>query len=64
VQGERDSFGGREEVASYKLSPEIRIEWIADGDHSFKARRSSGRTEAENLRKAIELVVSFVRRGE
>jgi uncharacterized protein len=64
VQGERDSFGGREEVASYKLSPEIRIEWIADGDHSFKPRKSSGRTEAENLRKAIELVVSFVRRGE
>jgi uncharacterized protein len=64
VQGERDRFGGREEVASYKLSPEIRIEWIADGDHSFKPRKSSGRTEAENLRKAIELVVSFVRRGE
>src|SRR5215471_7491832 len=64
VQGERDSFGGREEVARYKLSPEIRIEWIGDGDHSFKPRKSSGRTEAENLRKAIELVVSFVRRRE
>jgi predicted alpha/beta-hydrolase family hydrolase len=64
VQGERDSFGGREEVARYKLSREIRMEWIGDGDHSFKPRRSSGRTEAENLRKAIELVVSFVRRRD
>jgi uncharacterized protein len=64
VQGERDSFGGREEVAGYKLSREIRIEWIGDGDHSFKPRKSSGRTEAENLRKAIDLVVSFVRRLE
>ena len=64
VQGERDSFGGREEVARYKLSREIRIEWIADGDHSFKPRKSSGRTEAENLSTAIELVVSFVRQGE
>jgi uncharacterized protein len=64
VQGERDSFGGREEVARYKLSPEIRIEWIADGDHSFKPRKSSGRSEAENLRTAVELVVSFVRQGE
>jgi len=64
VQGERDSFGGREEVARYKLSREIRMEWIGDGDHSFKPRRSSGRTEAENLREAIELVVSFVRRRD
>jgi predicted alpha/beta-hydrolase family hydrolase len=61
VQGERDSFGGREEVAKYKLSRKISIEWIADGDHSFKPRKSSGHTEAENLRKAIELVVRFVR---
>lgn len=64
VQGERDSFGGREEVARYMLSREIRIEWIADGDHSFKPRKSSGRSEAENLRAAIELVVSFVRQGK
>ena len=61
VQGERDSFGGREEVARYKLSGQIRIEWISDGDHSFKPRKSSGRSEVENLRSAIELVVSFVR---
>jgi predicted alpha/beta-hydrolase family hydrolase len=64
VQGERDSFGGREEVARYKLSRDIRIEWIGDGDHSFKPRKSSGRTEAENLCRAIELVVSFVRHSE
>ena len=61
VQGERDNFGGREEVARYKLSREIHIEWISDGDHSFKPRKSSGRSEMENLRTAIELVVSFVR---
>jgi len=61
VQGERDSFGGREEVAKYKLSRKISIEWVADGDHSFKPRKSSGYTGAENLRQAIELVVRFVR---
>ena len=64
VQGERDSFGGPEEVARYKLSREIQMEWIGDGDHSFKPRKSSGRTEADNLRTAIELVVNFVRRSE
>lgn len=64
VQGERDSLGNLEQVASYKLSPGIRIEWIGDGDHSFKPRKRSGRTEAKNLRQAIELVVSFVRGRE
>jgi predicted alpha/beta-hydrolase family hydrolase len=60
VQGERDSFGRRDEVASYPLSRAIRIEWIADGDHSFKPRPSSGRTAAQNLAHAIELVREFL----
>ncbi|MGA9723456.1 MAG: alpha/beta family hydrolase, partial [Candidatus Binatus sp.] len=38
LQGTRDSFGRPEEVAGYKLSPAIRIEWLDDGDHSFKPR--------------------------
>lgn len=38
VQGERDAFGSRDEVAGYKLSPAIRIFWIGGGDHSLKRR--------------------------
>src|SRR5579863_6088785 len=60
LQGTRDSFGGPDEVGSYKLSPAIRIEWLEDGDHSFKPRVRSGRTEAENLRRAIALVAEFI----
>ncbi len=60
VQGERDSFGRPDEVARYRLSPAIRIEWIADGDHSLKPRASSGHTEASNLARAIDLVREFV----
>jgi uncharacterized protein len=60
VQGERDSFGRPDEVAGYQLSPAIRIEWIADGDHSFKPRASSGRTAADNLARAIGLVREFI----
>lgn len=60
VQGERDPFGNRTEVAGYKLSPAIHIEWIPDGDHSFKPRASSGQTERGNLERAIELVSSFI----
>ncbi|HKA35429.1 MAG TPA: alpha/beta family hydrolase [Thermoanaerobaculia bacterium] len=60
VQGTRDQFGTREDVAGYPLSKAIRIAWIEDGDHSFKPRASSGRTESGNLQEAIARVRSFV----
>jgi predicted alpha/beta-hydrolase family hydrolase len=60
VQGTRDPFGSEEEVGSYTLSPSIRIEWIAGGDHSFKPRAGSSVTESENLETAITAGVRFV----
>jgi predicted alpha/beta-hydrolase family hydrolase len=41
VQGTRDTLGSQEDVAGYALSPQIRLVWLADGDHSFKPRKSS-----------------------
>jgi uncharacterized protein len=61
VQGTRDSLGSREDVAAYELSPQIRIVWLEDGDHSFKPRKSSGRTEKQSLEEAEAAVVGFVR---
>ena len=61
VQGTRDAFGTPEDVAGYRLSPAIRIVWLEDGDHSFKPRASSGRTEKQNLQEAIAAVAGFVR---
>jgi uncharacterized protein len=60
LQGTRDTFGRPDEVTSYKLSPAIRIEWLDDGDHSFKPRARSGRTEADNVRAAIALIAEFI----
>jgi predicted alpha/beta-hydrolase family hydrolase len=60
VQGERDAFGTREDVAGYSLSPSIRIVWIEAGDHSFKPPARSGRTEAGNLEKAIAATSDFL----
>jgi len=59
VQGERDQFGGKDEVAKYDLSPTIRVEWLTDGDHSFKPRSSSGVTELQNLASATEAICRF-----
>jgi predicted alpha/beta-hydrolase family hydrolase len=61
LQGARDPFGRREEVSQYELSRAIRIEWLEDGDHSFRPRARSGRTEGENLAQAIAHVTAFVR---
>jgi uncharacterized protein len=60
LQGTRDSFGRPDEVAGYSLAAKIRIVWIEDGDHSFKPRASSGRTEAQNLAAAIEALIKFI----
>ena len=60
VQGTRDPFGLPDEVASYRLSPSIRLHWLADGDHSFKPRKRSCRTSEQNIAEAIEAVASFV----
>lgn len=60
VQGERDSFGNRTEVAGYQLPNTIAVHWLKDGDHSFKPRKASGRTEEQNLAEGIEAVGAFV----
>lgn len=60
VQGTRDPLGSREDVAGYRLAPGIRIVWLEDGDHSFKPRVSSGRTERGHLEEAVAAVAGFV----
>jgi len=63
LQGERDIFGSRDDVAGYRLSPQIRIEWIPDGDHSLKPRAKSGTTERQNLLHAIDTAAAFMSRA-
>lgn len=59
-QGERDRFGGREEVAGYDLAPTIEFHWVPDGDHSFVPRRASGHTLDENLDGAADAIARFI----
>jgi predicted alpha/beta-hydrolase family hydrolase len=61
VQGTRDPFGNRDEVAAYPLSSAITIQWVEDGDHDLKSRKASGRTQRQNWDSAIAEVVAFVR---
>ena len=51
------SMGGR--IAGYTLSRVIRLVFLEDGDHSFKPRKSSGRTYEQNLEAAVREIVAF-----
>lgn len=60
VQGERDPFGSRAEVEGYTLSSSIRIQWLPDGDHSFKPRKASGQTLEAHMRTVAAAVAVFM----
>ena len=61
LQGERDTFGSREEIGTFNLSQQIQVSYLADGDHSFKPRKVSGHNLEANLHKAIEQSAAFIK---
>lgn len=61
LQGERDPFGTREEVAGYTLPQNAQLAWLKDGDHDFKPRRLSGLTQTVLIDEATQVAASFVR---
>lgn len=60
-QGERDTFGTKEEVPGYPLSKAITCHWLPDGDHGLKPRKKSGHTEEQNIRSATDAMIAFMR---
>ncbi|CAM3644147.1 MULTISPECIES: alpha/beta fold hydrolase [Halomonas] len=61
LQGERDPFGTRNDVASYDLPANAHLAWLEDGDHDFRPRRSSGQTHKVLIDEATQIAASFVR---
>lgn len=55
VQGTRDPFGTRDEVAGYELAKSIAIAWFENGDHDLKG---AGRGVIE---KAADAIVAFAK---
>jgi uncharacterized protein len=63
VQGARDEFGAKGEVAAYALSPTIEFLWLADGDHDLKPRKSlSGLSSADHLKTMADAVSAWAER--
>ena len=60
LQGERDPFGKKQEVKGYALSSTVQVDWIADGEHSFKPRKKSGFSLQGNLGAAVDKIAIFL----
>jgi predicted alpha/beta-hydrolase family hydrolase len=60
LQGTRDSFGPRDEVVRFPLSPAIRLHFLEDGDHGFAPRAASGRSERQNWEEALHELAHFL----
>lgn len=60
LQGERDTFGNRAYLESRLLGDRVELQFLPDGDHSFKPRKVSGLTGADNLARAVELMREFM----
>lgn len=63
VQGERDPFGRRDEMAGRQWSEQVEWCWADDGDHDLKPRKASGRTHEDNLALAADAVVQWWQRS-
>ena len=60
LQGERDTFGPRGELETFKFGRGVKLAYLPDGDHSFVPRKSSGHTKEGNWGKAVEMIAEFV----
>ena len=60
LQGERDTFGTREELKTLAMPKQPDYIWLVDGDHSLKPRKKSGITELENRQIAASSTAQFI----
>lgn len=59
VQGTRDAFGSRDEVAGYALGEGVRFHWIESGDHDLRPLKRSGVTQQQALVEAASAIAAF-----
>jgi len=59
IQGSRDAFGTRDDVAGYSLSPSIGFVWIEQGNHDLRA---TGTPKSASWTAAIEAACGFIAR--
>ena len=63
VQGTRDPFGKPEEVAGYGLPGNVRVHWLASGDHDFKPLKRSGLIQADLIEESAVAAAGLIQGG-
>ncbi|WP_445005983.1 alpha/beta family hydrolase [Halomonas mongoliensis] len=61
VQGSRDPFGSRDEIAGYDLGA-ARVPVLEDGDHDWQPRRASGLTQGGLIEEGAAAIADFLAR--
>lgn len=61
IQGERDTFGKRDELSLLADTRPAQIHWLSDGDHSLVPRKKSGYTQQGNWQQAADIAVNFIK---
>ncbi|MDE0736802.1 MAG: hypothetical protein OSB47_13335, partial [Pirellulaceae bacterium] len=59
LQGERDPFGTRRDVARYRLSEQVRLHWLTAGNHSFQPPKSSVASVEQNMEQGLDAIAAF-----
>ena len=62
IQGERDALGDKKGLKKIKWPKSHIIEFLADGDHSLKPRKSSGHSLEEHLEEAAQHTLQFMKK--
>ena len=60
MQGSRDPFGTRGDVAQYNLSKSIDMHWIEDAHHDFERRALARGKYDDAFDEAAAAVIRFV----
>ncbi|MBC3764356.1 alpha/beta fold hydrolase [Neptunicella marina] len=60
LQGEKDTFGKRDEVERYALSNSIQLQFFAEADHSLKPPKRTGFTQHDYMRQAANNIAQFI----
>jgi hypothetical protein len=60
IQGERDTFGNRQQIGEYSLPATIAIKYLGAADHSFVPLKSSGYSIEQHMHTAANHIVEFM----
>jgi len=60
LQGTRDPMGNKATIEPLKLSANVQIHWLEDGNHDLVPTKRGGRTTERNWREGIQTTVAFV----